>query len=179
MARRRIAGTVARGLALTALVVGALVVRALAAPTGGGERHPELDQLYTEFRLLIAGEIDRRDITDPADVYKFLYQGVMGPSHAYVSPGAALQWLENEWQQLPEPQVGYTSPTTVDSLPLIEPLCPDGTLVRLNLAPLWQLVTRDVPTDAWPDSGRHTRELVARTARVLGRQVASQPVSRK
>lgn len=62
----------------------------------------------------------------PADVYKLLHQGVYGPSHIVAGREAARDGLAHELAGL-EPRPG---------LPEMEPLDPEGRLVRVNLAPL-------------------------------------------
>jgi hypothetical protein len=57
------------------------------------------------------------------DLYKLAFQAAMGSEHAVPSREAARQWLERELSNLP----------ASDPEPLIEPLSPDGTLVRVNL----------------------------------------------
>jgi len=62
---------------------------------------------------------------EPHDVYKLLYQGVLGPEHLVASPGDFAARLRTEYETVP--------PCAVE--PLWEPVRPDGALVRLNLRP--------------------------------------------
>ena len=59
------------------------------------------------------------------DVYKLVHQSACGPAHAVMSTQAAREWLENEVRNLLDP---YPEPA-------IDPISPNGTLVRVHLAP--------------------------------------------
>jgi len=99
------------------------------------------DDLYATYRPLLVRELEELAIDQPADLYKFLYQGVMGPAHADVSEAAALSWLQREWQQI----LAQSGKAVRDRLPLCVPLRPDSQLVRIHLEPLAELVTAGVP----------------------------------
>lgn len=120
-------------------------VQAEETPGPPGE---ELDSLYLGFRALLQRELMARDVTRPDDLYKFLFQAVMGPGHA-VSEEGALGWLESEWQGLPAVSAGAAGPDSPTSgkaaWPLLQPLRPDGQLVRVHLLPLRNLVGTGVP----------------------------------
>lgn len=60
------------------------------------------------------------------DAYKYLYQATRGGEHAAPSKEAARNWLDNEWQDLGG---------VVNDESAWEPLCPDGSIGRLNLRP--------------------------------------------
>jgi len=62
---------------------------------------------------------------EPADVYKLLYQGVLGPEHLIASPEAFADRLRTEYGAVPPDQ----------TQPLWEPVRPDGRLGRVNLRP--------------------------------------------
>lgn len=62
----------------------------------------------------------------PQDAYKWLFQAARGGEHAAPSAEAARRWLEREWETLGPPRPGE---------PLVEPLRPDGAVVRLHLRP--------------------------------------------
>jgi len=59
------------------------------------------------------------------DAYKLIHQAACGPAHAVTSQDAAREWLENELKTLTDPW-----PET-----LIDPISPDGELVRVHLGP--------------------------------------------
>ena len=93
---------------------------------------------YARWRPLLAAELARAAVDRPDDLYKFLYQGVMGPAHAVPNAAHALDWLQGEW-------------AATRSLPpqprplLLSPLRPDGRLVRLDLVRLRELVAGAEP----------------------------------
>ena len=60
------------------------------------------------------------------DVYKLLYQGVFGVGHLIRDRAAAARYLEQESSALVD---------TPNPDPLLEPVSPDGTMVRVNLRP--------------------------------------------
>jgi hypothetical protein len=63
---------------------------------------------------------------EPTDVYKLLYQGVLGPEHLIASPPAFAARLRTEYDEvLPD-----------ETEPVWEPFRPDGALGRVNLRPL-------------------------------------------
>jgi hypothetical protein len=121
------------------LFIGLAVMLSASAAAG------ELDSLYVKFRPLLEHELATREVTCPDDLYKFLFQGVMGPAHATINLEAAQSWLDAEWQELPPPPDTSAVATRSMPLPLLEPLRPDFQLVRLNLLPLRELVVAGVP----------------------------------
>lgn len=74
---------------------------------------------------LIDGHLARYPAMEPADVYKLLYQGVLGPEHLVASPEAFAASLRAE----------YGAQPLDEAEPLWEPVRPDGTLGRVNLRP--------------------------------------------
>ena len=60
------------------------------------------------------------------DVYKLLYQGVMGAEHLMPSREEYTRYLQSEFEPLQPDPTGR----------LLEPIRPDGALYRLNLRPL-------------------------------------------
>jgi len=62
---------------------------------------------------------------EPADVYKLLYQGVLGPEHLIASPQAFATRLRAE----------YDAALPDEAEPLWEPVRPDWALGRVNLRP--------------------------------------------
>ena len=71
------------------------------------------------------------------DIYKLLYQGTMGPGHLMANPERARDYLFSEWQLVP-----------IDTeAPLLVPVSPDGSIVRINIAPA--KVHNISPTIVW------------------------------
>jgi hypothetical protein len=64
-------------------------------------------------------------LMEPRDVYKLLYQGVMGAEHLMPSREEYTRYLMDEFESLEPDTTGR----------LLEPLRPDGALYRLNLRP--------------------------------------------
>ena len=62
---------------------------------------------------------------EPRDVYKLLYQGVLGPEHN----------IENETAFRERLQAEFASLEARQGEPLYEPVRPDGSLLRINLRP--------------------------------------------
>ena len=62
-------------------------------------------------------------LMEPRDIYKMLYQGVMGSEHLVASPEDFIRQLVSEFDRLP--------PNPSERL--TEPVRPDQTLLRLNL----------------------------------------------
>ncbi|MBC8448640.1 MAG: hypothetical protein H8D78_12910 [Chloroflexi bacterium] len=74
---------------------------------------------------LIDEHLARHPAMEPRDVYKLLYQGVLGPQHLIASPEEFTERLRAEYETVP--------PWAAE--PLWEPVRPDRTLGRLNLRP--------------------------------------------
>src|SRR5512136_2283430 len=74
---------------------------------------------------LIDDHLARYPAMEPADVYKLLYQGVLGPEHLIASPKAFAARLRVEYDIQPSD----------DAEPLWEPVRPDGARGRVNLRP--------------------------------------------
>jgi hypothetical protein len=77
------------------------------------------------WQALIGEHLRRRPLMEPQDVYKLLYQGILGPEHLFTSQDTFRERLKKECKEL---ALGGA-----DSL--LEPVRPDGELVRVNLAP--------------------------------------------
>jgi hypothetical protein len=75
--------------------------------------------------LLIDEHLARHPVMEPRDVYKLLYQGVLGPEHLVASPEDFTARLRTEYEAVP--------PCAAELL--WEPVRPDGALGRLNLRP--------------------------------------------
>jgi hypothetical protein len=76
--------------------------------------------------LLIESQLSRYPGMQIMDLYKFIYQGVMGSGHAVESAEAALKWLRNELLE-----VGTCLPGEIT----VEDLPPFGEIVKVNLRP--------------------------------------------
>ncbi len=168
------------------LVVTALAALAVAEASAGpppdgvrpaeqtpAQRTQQMRQFYGLYRPLLAAQLATYRIAHPEDLYKFIYQGVMGPAHA-VSEEGALSWLESEWQELPgpdqDPPAGSAAP-----LPLLEPLRPDSLLVRVHLVPLRDLVTSGLTGDAAAAAEAEARRLLAAAFAATAEAWQSQP----
>ncbi len=136
-------------------------------PTDAPPAGATLDGHYAALRPLLARHLLDREISDPGDGYKFLYQAVMGPAHAAVSASQALAWLEREWEQLPADE------HPVD--PVFEVLRPDSALVRINLAPLWWQQKRGTRAEHQPRLAEQTRQRLAQAFSATARQWSGDP----
>jgi hypothetical protein len=87
-----------------------------------------MDVMHEPMRLehILDWHLARYPLLGAGDVYKLLHQGVFGPAHFITDGDAARARVTAETATL-EPRPG---------LPEVEPLDPDGRLVRVNLAPL-------------------------------------------
>jgi len=127
----------AHALALCLLLV-ATADGASAAGLAAGD-----DSLYAAWRPLLARAVRAGQGDAPADLYKLLHQGVMGPAHAVPSLSAALAWLDDEWRTM-----AATADPPVAAWPLIEPIRPDSLLVRVHLRPLAVLAAAEPDGEA-------------------------------
>lgn len=82
-----------------------------------------LTEVVTFARARWAADPHRPGIED---AYKWLFHATQGGEHAIMSPDGPRAWLDREWKTLTEPD---------KSEPLVEPLRPDGKVVRLHLRP--------------------------------------------
>ncbi|MHB8078050.1 MAG: hypothetical protein ACYDIE_02180, partial [Candidatus Krumholzibacteriia bacterium] len=103
----------------------------------------EADSLSAAWRPLLARAAGAGQGDDPADLYKLLHQGVMGPAHAVPSASAARDWLADEWREM----AATADPPPV-AWPLLEPIRPDSLLVRVHLRPLAALAGAGPDRDA-------------------------------
>lgn len=67
------------------------------------------------------------EATQIEDAYKWLHQATRGGEHAAPDRESARAWLDREWETLERPAPGEK---------FVEPLCPDGSIHRVNLRPL-------------------------------------------
>jgi hypothetical protein len=106
------------------LARGAHAPRVLRRISGVLERGAPVDEDEGVSRLLL-NHLERYPQMTVQDVYKLLFQAAMGAEHAVIDVEAARRRLWREWQTLGD------GPEE----PLIDPLLPDGSLVRLHLRP--------------------------------------------
>lgn len=74
---------------------------------------------------LVENHLQKRSGMGLQDVYKLLYQGILGPEHIIDSAEHFIVRLRSEWENLPKGPVES----------LVELVHPDGKLVRINLRP--------------------------------------------
>ena len=84
----------------------------------------------TEQRLhrILVDQIARYPQMEIQDLYKLLFQAVMGSEHAISSLDAARSWLHQELENLPEGPIE----------PAIDVISPEDNIVRVNLRPFIQ-----------------------------------------
>lgn len=98
-----------------------------------------------------------------ADVYKLLHQGVMGSEHAFADEPSARAWLEREIEAM----------GTGPSEPLVDPITPDGAIVRVHLRPYTTLgLEADELLAAFLRTAREVRGSGAEIGRLLERAAA-------
>ena len=88
-----------------------------------------------EIRQIITNQVWRYRLIEIPDLYKLFYQATMGSEHAISSEDKARVWLEREVNDLPP------GPDE----PMIDPISPDGKIVRVNLRP-FVFANRDITT---------------------------------
>ena len=74
---------------------------------------------------ILIDHLKRYPLMQAQDVYKLIHQAACGPAHAVTHRDVAREWLENELETLSDPWPEA----------LIDPISPDGELVRVHLAP--------------------------------------------
>jgi len=77
------------------------------------------------FRCILADQVARHPRLEVQDLYKFIFQAALGSEHAVRDAAAARDWLERELREM------GAGPAE----PVVEPLSPDGRIVRVNLRP--------------------------------------------
>lgn len=80
-------------------------------------------KVQISFKEILMEEIARHPHSKVEDIYKFIHQAAFGSEHAVKDSSAVRKWLENEIEGL-----DYSLNDN-----LIEPLSPDGQLVRVNI----------------------------------------------
>lgn len=86
------------------------------------------DATEQSLHRILADQIARYPQMEIQDLYKLLFQAVMGSEHAISSLDAARSWLHRELENLPEGPVE----------PIIDVISPDDSIVRVNLRPFIQ-----------------------------------------
>ncbi len=81
--------------------------------------------MFPDYLSLIQYHMQRYPGFAVQDLYKLLFQTILGSDHLLTDAAAAQMWLEQEWESQP-PESGE---------PLFEPVSLDGRLVRLNIRP--------------------------------------------
>jgi hypothetical protein len=74
---------------------------------------------------LLRGHLLRYPLMEPVDLYKLLFQAVMGPAHAMADHGAARVWLLSELER----------PGPGPEEPLLDPIAGAGGITRVHLRP--------------------------------------------
>lgn len=77
------------------------------------------------FRRILARHTVRHPELEAQDLYKLVYQAALGSEHAVAGVSQARVWLEQESEHLIEGP----------GEPVIEPISPDGQIVRVHLRP--------------------------------------------
>jgi hypothetical protein len=81
------------------------------------------------WRTLLERQIDAHAALEAQDLRKLAHQAICGPGHAITSAAAALERLQHEVTTM-----GSGAPA-----PLLEPIAPDGSMVRIHLRPFVSL----------------------------------------
>jgi len=81
-----------------------------------------------DFKPVIKAHLARYPAMELQDCYKLLYQACLGSEHAVGDTAAATRWLDQELASLGDGPVE----------PAIDPLTPDGRIVRVHLRPFVQ-----------------------------------------
>lgn len=89
----------------------------------------------TTIESLIKNQFAKYPKMEARDLYKFLHQAALGSEHAVKDTNAVKKWMINE--------IAGLDTTLINDL--IEPLSPDGNLVRVNLRPF--LKNKDNPDE--------------------------------
>lgn len=105
------------------------------------------------FRPVLVDHTRRYPAWEVDDLYKLIHQAAMGAEHAITDPVAVRNWLDQELRELgPGPDE-----------PLIDPISPDGKIVRVHLRPFKQ---RRLPAEgllgAFLETGRRVHPSVDR-----------------
>ncbi len=77
------------------------------------------------YQRILAEHTARYPLLEIQDLYKLIFQGVMGSKHAVGDPAQARKWLDTEVASLEDGPVE----------PLIDPISKNGEIVRIHLRP--------------------------------------------
>jgi hypothetical protein len=80
---------------------------------------------WTDWTQIVQAHLRRRPAMEAQDLYKLIYQGVLGAEHLLRNFEMAKLRLQQEWDELEQ---GLEEA-------IIEPIAPDGKVVRINLRP--------------------------------------------
>jgi hypothetical protein len=94
---------------------------------GAGRKDMQADY-GRKIESLLSEHFLRYPLMQSEDVYKLLYQAVMGPAHALADPASARQWLLSEMKA--------AGPGSKE--PLIDPIACGGPMARVHFRP-WLL----------------------------------------
>lgn len=78
-----------------------------------------------DFRPVLLEHAQRYPTLEPQDCYKLVFQAVLGAEHAVSDEAGARRWMDRELAELGDGPTG----------PLVDPISPDGALVRVHLRP--------------------------------------------
>ncbi|MCS7055528.1 MAG: hypothetical protein NZM18_05055 [Thermoflexales bacterium] len=81
--------------------------------------------MTTSFRAILGDHIQRYPLMQAEDIYKLLHQACLGSEHAVQDLDGVRRWLTRELAEMD------TGPDD----PLIDPISPDGRIVRIHLRP--------------------------------------------
>jgi len=81
--------------------------------------------MFSDYLALIRFQIELHPGFDVQDLYKLLYQGILGAEHLLTDIDAAKRKLAVEWESQPAELTE----------PFYEPISPNGKIVRINLRP--------------------------------------------
>lgn len=98
---------------------------------GDAEDAEEKRKLSEEANLreILADHAARYPRLETRDLYKLIYQAAMGNEHAVSDDAQVRDWLERELEALD------TGPARALTDPTIDPISPDGRIVRVHLRP--------------------------------------------
>jgi len=75
------------------------------------------------WQEILTAQLAKYPESQPQDIYKFVYQGVLGPYHLTTEKEKMIAYLRHEYQHI----------NADSSIPLIEKIAPDDRYIRINL----------------------------------------------